>query len=175
MRQRHVRHRLDLPYLEYPQIRLPLVEPKQWIMIGAEVLRQDWPANRAVEHPAECNTIDGSSLDAESNDAARVVIHDDQNPVGPQPRRFAPEQIDTPEAVLQVAQEGQPRRAANVRFGSVVGGENAPNHVLIDLEAEGQGDLLRDSRTAPTGITLFHFDNRFNEFLSRSLRARLLP
>src|SRR5262249_42393303 len=121
MRQRHVRHRLDLHYLEYPQIRLPLVEPKQWIMIGAEVLRQDWPANRAVEHPAECNTIDGSSLDAESNDAARVLIHDDQNPVGPQPRRFAPEQIDTPEAVLQVAQEGQPRRAANVRFGSVSG------------------------------------------------------
>jgi hypothetical protein len=39
-------------------------------------------------------------MDAESNDPARVLIYDDQNPVGPQRRRFAPEQIDTPETVL---------------------------------------------------------------------------
>jgi hypothetical protein len=32
-------------------------------------------------------------MNAEPNDAARVLIHDDQDPVGPQRGRFAPEQI----------------------------------------------------------------------------------
>ena len=61
-----------------------------------------------AEPPAQCDTIDCSSLDAESNDLARVLIHDGQNPVGPQRRRFAPEEVQTPETVLQVSNEGQP-------------------------------------------------------------------
>ena len=43
--------------------------------------------------------------DAEPKDAARILIHDHQDPVGPQRGRLAPEQIDTPEAVFHVAQE----------------------------------------------------------------------
>jgi len=85
-------------------------------MVGAEVFRdQAVHSNGAVEHPTECNTIDGSSLDAESNDAARVLIHDDQNPAGPQRRRLAPGQIDIPETVLQVSNGSQPGRTASVR------------------------------------------------------------
>ena len=72
---------------------------------------------------------------------------------------------------MKVSQDG----TASIRFGPVVGGENAPNNVLIDLDVECQADLLCDSRTAPIGITLFHFDNRFNQFFARSLRARLTP
>jgi hypothetical protein len=48
------------------------------------------------------------TMDAEANDPARVLIHDHQNPVGPQHGRFAPEQIHAPEAVSHVAQERQP-------------------------------------------------------------------
>jgi len=74
-------------------------------MVGAEVFRdQAVHSNGAVEHPTECNTIDGSSLDAESNDAARVLIH-----------RLAPGQIDIPETVLQVSNGSQPGRTASVR------------------------------------------------------------
>ena len=58
------------------------------------------PSNGSVEHPAECDTISRSGLDAESNDPARVLIHDDQNPVRTQRGRFASEQIDTPETAL---------------------------------------------------------------------------
>jgi hypothetical protein len=64
------------------------------------------PSNGAVEHPAKYDTIDGSGMDAAPDDPAGVLIHDDQDPVGPQRGRFAPEQIYTPEAVLHVAQEG---------------------------------------------------------------------
>ncbi len=46
-------------------------------------------------------------MDAEPNDAARVLIHDDQDPVGPQRGRLTPEQIYTPEAVFHVAQKSR--------------------------------------------------------------------
>jgi hypothetical protein len=77
-----------------PQIGLPLPKPIKGIMVGAEVLgHPGLPSNGAVEHPAKCDTIDGTSMDAEPNDPAGILIHDDQDPVGPQRGRFAPEQI----------------------------------------------------------------------------------
>src|ERR1700722_6116121 len=33
-------------------------------------------------------------------------------------------------------------------------------HVFVDCNIEGQGDLFSDSRTAPAGIPLLHFDDR---------------
>jgi hypothetical protein len=38
---------------------------------------------------------------------------------------------------------------------------------------ERQGDLLCNSRTAPVGIALLHFDGRTDEFCARSFRAGL--
>ena len=150
MGQGNVGDGLDFGHLQDPQIGLPLLKPIKRIMVGAEVFRhRAVPSNGAVEHPAECDTIDRSGMDAESNDPARVLIHDDQNPVGPQRGRFAPEQIHTPETVLQVSNEGQPGRTASVRFGSVVAGENPSNNVFVDGDVERQGNLLSDSRTAP--------------------------
>jgi hypothetical protein len=51
--------------------------------------------------------------------------------------------------------------------------ENPANHVFLDLDVERQGDLLCDSRTAPAGITLLHFDDRMDEFWARTFRAGL--
>ena len=68
-------------------------------------------------------------MNAEPDDPASVLIHDDQDPMSPQRGRFTPEQIDTPEAVLQVSNEGQPGRAASIRFGPVVG-ESDRDHCL---------------------------------------------
>src|SRR5947208_13772002 len=83
---------LDLCHLQYSQIGLPLVEPVKRIVVGAKVLRQPvLPSNGAVEHPAECHTIDGARMNAEPNDPARVLIHDHQDPMGPQRGRLAPE------------------------------------------------------------------------------------
>ena len=75
-------------------IGLPLVEPIEGVVVGAEVVRQPALASKgAVEHPKEGDTIDRSRMDAKPNDPARVLIHDDQDPVGPQRGRLAPEQM----------------------------------------------------------------------------------
>src|SRR5580704_629418 len=122
------------------------------------------PSNGAVEHPTECDTIDRARMDAEANDPSRVLIHDDPDPVGPQRGRLAPEQIHTPEAVFHVAQKSQPGGTTGVLSRQVVMGENPSNHVFVDLNVERQGNLSCDSRTAPVGITLLHFDDRVNEY-----------
>ena len=72
-----------------------------------------------------------------------------------------------------MAQESQPRRTTGALPRPVVMGENPSNNVFVDGDVEGQGDLLRDSRTAPVGITLLHFENRMNEFCALPLRAGL--
>ena len=87
--------------------------------------------------------------------------------------RLAPEQIHAPQAVFHVAQERQPGRAIGVLSRPVVMGENPANHVFVDLDVERQGDLLGDSRTAPIGIELLHFDDRMNEIYARSFRTGL--
>jgi len=72
-----------------------------------------------------------------------------------------------------VAQERQPRGTTGGLPRPVVMGENPSNHVLVDGDVERQGDLLGDSRTAPVGITLLHFDDRTDEFCARSFPAGL--
>src|SRR6516225_12100324 len=110
------------------------------IVVGADVFRQPALAsNGAVENPTECDTIDDAGMDAEANDSARILIHDDQDPVGPQRSRFAPEQIHAPEAVFRVPQESQPGRTTRVLSRPVVTGENPANYVFVDLEFERQG------------------------------------
>src|SRR5260370_18615278 len=131
------------------------------------------PSNAAVEHPTEGDTIDLSRMEAEANDPARVLIHDHQDPVGPQRCRLALEQIHAPQAVFHVAQERQPGGAIGVLSRPVVMSENPANHVFVDGDVERQGDLLGDSRTAPIGITLLHFDDRMNEMYARSFQAGL--
>jgi hypothetical protein len=62
---------LDFCHLSYPQIGLPLVEPIERIVVGAEVLRHPaLPSNGAVEHPTECDPIDRSRMDA-----SKLVFH----------------------------------------------------------------------------------------------------
>jgi hypothetical protein len=75
----------DLSQFQYPQIGLPLVKTEKGIMVGAKVLGHPrLPSNGAMEHPAECDTVDGSGIDAEPNDSAGILIHHDQGPVDPQ-------------------------------------------------------------------------------------------
>ena len=53
-------------------------------MVGAEVLWQPaLTSNGAVKHATECDPIDRASMDAETNDPSRVLIHNHQDPVDP--------------------------------------------------------------------------------------------
>ena len=54
-------------------------------------------------------------------------------------------------------------------------GQDAPNEVFIDRDAERQSNLLSDSGAAPGGITLFGGDDRVPEFLGRTLGTGLAP
>ena len=49
--------------------------------------------------------------------------------------------------------------------------QNAAYDVFVDLDTEGQRDLLGNSRAAPTGITPFHFNDGIDEFFGRSFRT----
>jgi len=60
-----------------------------------------------------------------------------------------------------------------VLYWSVVTDENPANDVFVDLDVERQGDLLRDSRTAPVGITLLQFDHQMDEVCAGSFRTGL--
>ena len=106
MRQGNIADGLDFCHFQNLQIGLPLVELIKRIVVGAEVLWQPaLPVNGAVKHSTECDSMDRTGMDAEANDPSRVLIHDDQDPVGPQRGRLAPEQIYTPETVFHVAEE----------------------------------------------------------------------
>ena len=78
-------------------------------MVGAEAPRHGPLApNGMIEHAAECHTVDRSGMHAKTDNPARILIHDNQDPVSPQRRRLAAKQIHTPETVLHLTQESQP-------------------------------------------------------------------
>jgi hypothetical protein len=56
-----------------------------------------------------------------------------------------------------------------------VNAQDAADNILVDLDAEGQRDLLSNARTAPAGVAPFHGYNRVNQVLLRSLRIGALP
>src|SRR5262249_42158473 len=65
---------------------------------------------------------------------------------------------------MKVSQDG-PRGG---RFRSAVTGENPSNHVFVDGDAESQGNLLSNARTARGAIALLHLDDGINEFSAGS-------
>jgi hypothetical protein len=139
MRLGNVGDGLDFCHLQDPQIGLPWVELIERIMVGAEVLWQPaLTSNGAVNHATECDPIDRAGMDAETKDPSRVLIHNHQDPVGPQGYRLTAEQIHTPEAFFPVAEESQPGRPARALSRPVVMGENPSNHVFVDCKVEGQ-------------------------------------
>src|ERR1700730_8143986 len=98
------------------------------------------------------------------NQATRVHVHDQQHPMTMQKDGFAAEQVDAPEAILHVSDEGQPRGAVGSGVAwSVVLREHAAHNVFVDVDAEGMSDLLGDAHTANIGITPLHLDNGRDE------------
>src|SRR5262245_50886464 len=102
-------------------------------MIRTQIFRDRLPSNRSIEHATQCQSIDDACMNSESNNAPSVLIHNDQYPVRPQRHRFASEQINAMKAIFRVTDEGEPGRSAAISRRMVVGGENAPDHILIDI------------------------------------------
>ena len=66
MGQRDIGDGFDLGHFQDPQVGLPLPKPIKGIVVGAEVLGHPaLPAKGVVEHPAKCDTVDGTGMNAE--------------------------------------------------------------------------------------------------------------
>src|SRR5262249_3980963 len=110
MREWRVRDSLDFGHVENPQIPLPLLEPIQRVMVGADVGWRCLAARRAIEHAAQPDAVHDAAMHAKPHDAMRAVVHHDEYPMGPQDRRLAAEQVETPQTVLRLTEHGEPGR-----------------------------------------------------------------
>jgi hypothetical protein len=131
------------------------MKPVQRLVIGADALRQTCTSYRLPEHSTECQAIDNSALDPESDDSPCVVVHDDQHPIRLQRDRFTTQQVDAPKTVLHMADERQPRGTSSRRRRRILCGESPPNHVLRNRCSESQIDLFCNLRTPHDGLRRF--------------------
>ncbi len=171
MRERRVRNRLDFRYLKDSKIGLPPMESIQRVMIRAEVFRQLMPADRPMQHATQPGAVNHAPVHAKPNDTPRKLIHHHQHPISTQGGGLAAKQIAAPQAVLGVAEKGEPGGTARIQFRPVMNAQDTANHVLVDFNSKGQGHLLSDARAAPAWIPSFHFQDGYNEFFGRSLRS----
>ena len=146
------------------------MESEQRIVVGTEMLRERLAGYCLVEHATDRHAIDVRRLDAEANDAAREMIHHNHNPVALKRNRFTSEQIDSPQAVLHLADEREPGWSLGSGGRSEVLSEDAMHDVLVDLDAERISHLLSDSRTTEAWIAVLHFEDRCDEFLRGPFR-----
>jgi len=114
-------------------------------------------------------------MHAKAHDAARALVRHHEHPVGAQDGRFAAKQIETPQTVLRVPEDREPGRPWRVGSLLISNGQNAPHHILVNGNPEGQGDLLRDPWTTPRGIPPFHLHDGDYDVLAGPLWARLPP
>jgi hypothetical protein len=56
-----------------------------------------------------------------------------------------------------------------------VGGENSAYNIFVEIQANGQVDLLGDAGTTVSRITAFHLDNGIDDIFSGSFRTRFAP
>ena len=166
-----IRHTLDFGHPQYPQVGVPLVKPVQRVMIGAEACRTEWSSNRMAKHAAQGTAIHDAGMNTKANDPPGVVVHDHQHPMAAEQRGLAPEEVDAPQAVFRLPQERQPGGTAPAWTRSIVRGEHSADHVLVDLDVEGQTDLLGDPRTPPPGIAPLHRHNGVHEGCGRTFGA----
>ena len=72
-----------------------------------------------------------SRRNAEADDSEREEIHDDQDPVALENNRFTSEQIDAPQAVRCVSDEGEPGWTIAFRGTWEMLSEDAAHNILF--------------------------------------------
>src|SRR5712692_7088063 len=141
-------------------------------MVRTQVCRWSVATCSSVEYVTQPHAIHFTAVHAKAHDATRALVHHHQHPMGAEDGRFAAKQIDAPQTVLRVPQDGEPGRPRRVRFRRVPNGKNASHHILFHGNTEGQGDLLRDSWTTPGRIPLFHADDGGDDLLTGAVLTK---
>src|SRR5271165_5439963 len=98
--------------------------------------------DRAVEHPTHAGSVEIGGGDAKADDPASEDIHHHHDPIAFEQNRFTAEEVDTPQAVSGRSDKREPGDAITAWCRSVVLDEYAPDHILVDREAECARDLL---------------------------------
>src|SRR5215831_20661118 len=144
MRPGKIRDGFDFRDAKDSEVGTPLMKLIQGIVIGTQIFRKAGTSNGLLEHPAERQAIDDARLNSKPDDSPRVLVHHDEHPIRSQDDRFASKQVETPQAVLRMADEREPGRTTFRRHRVVILGKNPPNHILINGGTEGQIDLFGD-------------------------------
>lgn len=96
----------DFRYTQDSKVCLPLMKLIQRIVIGTQVFRKVCTSNGLLEHAAKRQTIDNAGLNSKTDDPASVLVHDHEHPIRSQGDRFASDEVETPQAVLDMSEEG---------------------------------------------------------------------
>src|SRR5271157_1757544 len=164
--------RLDLINLKDSKVCQPTPKTKQRIVIRGEMSRHALSRDGAVEHPADAGSVEIGGGDAKANDPASEHVHHNHDPIAFEQNRLTAKEIDTPEAVSSLPDDGEPGGTIAAWRRSVVLNEDAPDDILVDLEAECAGDLLGNFTAAQTWVAPFHLDHRCNQLAGGTFRPR---
>ena len=142
-------------------------------MVQTETDGQTPTGDGLIEHPTQGDSVDGGRLDPKANNSPCKLIHHDQDPMGFEQHRFHPKQVQAPKTVFGMAQQREPRRTPHAAFGPIMGCQNPPNDVLVNLDAEGFSQLLGNPGAAKPRIALLEFNDSSDQFRGWSLGTRL--
>jgi hypothetical protein len=162
----HMRHGADGLDSQDVQIGLPTLKVEQAIMVQTEMDGKALTGNGVIEYSVKCDTFDGARLHPKANGSSRKLIHHNQDPMRFEEDRFHPEQVHAPKAVFGMTKQREPRRATHATIGPVMGCQNPPRNVLVDLSAKGFSQLLRNAWTTEMRIALLEFNNGSDQFRS---------
>ena len=148
---------------------MPTLKLEEWIVIQTQPHGQVLTGDSLVERAAKSHAVDGYRLYSKADDSTVELVHDDQHPMRLEQNRLRAEQVQAPEAVLGMAQEGEPGRPTVRPAWAIVPGQHTTDYILIDFQTKGLGQVLGDPGAAKAGIAAFELADRLDQILSRSV------
>ena len=99
-----------------------------------------------------CQAIKDIGSNRKADDAHRVLIYDHHDPMTTQKWRFTTKEKESPEIILEVPEERKPRWSV-LASRPLVFGNGPSDEILVDVDAEREGDLLRDALAVESRIS----------------------
>ena len=141
--------------------------------VGVQVAGCSRSSDGLDEHATEPHAINPTGMDFETDDVPCELIHHDHYLVGLEHDGVTTEQIDAPETVLHLAEEGEPRWPIAVWPWAVVPGKDASHHILVNFYAEGLGDNERDPPAAEVWVSALELDDDVDQIVRRTFGTGL--
>ena len=138
---------------------------KQGIVVGTDVFWECLFELYLDEHQTDRKARGIATVYSKPNDASRVLIQYDHDPMAFQHDGFASKKVDAPEVISQMADKRQPGRTVITGKMFRVISKNSAHRKSADFDAEGLIDLHGNALIAKAWILAFHFENELNNFI----------